>query len=65
MLGLPKVAPVILSTVQSVHSVVGVALVVETDKGEAPALSYQTIDISEFAIERVLGKTARPEPYVL
>ena len=27
--------------------------------------SYQTIDISDFAVERVLGKTARPEPYVL
>ena len=27
--------------------------------------SYQTIDISDFAVERVLGKTARREPYVL
>ena len=27
--------------------------------------SYQTIDISDFAVERVLGKSARPEPYVL
>ena len=27
--------------------------------------SYQTIDISEFAVERVLNKNARPEPYVL
>jgi FAD-dependent oxidoreductase domain-containing protein 1 len=27
--------------------------------------SYQTIDISEFAVERVLGNNARPEPYVL
>ena len=27
--------------------------------------SYQTIDISDFAIERVLGNSARPEPYVL
>ncbi len=27
--------------------------------------SYQTIDISEFAVERVLGNSARPEPYVL
>ena len=27
--------------------------------------SYQTIDISDFAVERVLGKAARPEPYVL
>ena len=26
--------------------------------------SYQTIDISDFAVERVLDKTARPEPYV-
>ena len=27
--------------------------------------SYQTIDISDFSVERVLGKSARPEPYVL
>ena len=27
--------------------------------------SFQTIDISEFAVERVLGNNARPEPYVL
>ena len=27
--------------------------------------SYQTIDISDFAVERVLGNSARPEPYVL
>ena len=27
--------------------------------------SYQTIDISDFAVERVLGNNARPEPYVL
>ena len=27
--------------------------------------SYQTIDISEFAVERVLDKNASPEPYVL
>jgi len=27
--------------------------------------SYQTIDISEIAVERVLGNNARPEPYVL
>ena len=27
--------------------------------------SYQTIDISDFSVERVLGNSARPEPYVL
>ena len=27
--------------------------------------SYQSIDISSFAVERVLKKSARPEPYVL
>lgn len=27
--------------------------------------SYQTIDISGFAVERVLDNNARPEPYVL
>jgi hypothetical protein len=27
--------------------------------------SYQTIDISDFSVERVLCKSARPEPYVL
>ena len=27
--------------------------------------SYQTIDISDFSVERVLGNNARPEPYVL
>ena len=27
--------------------------------------SYQTIDISVFAVERVLNSSARPEPYVL
>ena len=27
--------------------------------------SYQTIDISDFAVERVLDNNARPEPYVL
>ena len=27
--------------------------------------SYQSIDISNMAVERVLGKKARPEPYVL
>ena len=27
--------------------------------------SYQTIDISDFAVERVLGNNARPEAYVL
>ena len=27
--------------------------------------SYQTIDISDFAVERVLNSNARPEPYVL
>jgi len=27
--------------------------------------SYQSIDISSFAVERVLKKNARPEPYVL
>ena len=27
--------------------------------------SYQTIDISDFAVERVLENNARPEPYVL
>jgi FAD-dependent oxidoreductase domain-containing protein 1 len=27
--------------------------------------SYQTIDISCFAVERVLKSDARPEPYVL
>ena len=27
--------------------------------------SYQTIDISCFAVERVLKSNARPEPYVL
>ena len=27
--------------------------------------SYQTIDISVFAVERVLKSNARPEPYVL
>ena len=27
--------------------------------------SYQTIDISVFAVERVLNSNARPEPYVL
>jgi FAD-dependent oxidoreductase domain-containing protein 1 len=27
--------------------------------------SYQTIDISDFAVERVLNNNARPEPYVI
>ena len=27
--------------------------------------SYQTIDISVFAVERILNSKARPEPYVL
>ena len=27
--------------------------------------SYQTIDISDFAVERVLDNKVRPEPYVL
>jgi FAD-dependent oxidoreductase domain-containing protein 1 len=27
--------------------------------------SYQTIDISDFSVERVLKNNARPEPYVL
>jgi FAD-dependent oxidoreductase domain-containing protein 1 len=27
--------------------------------------AYQSIDISNMAVERVLGKQARPEPYVL
>ena len=27
--------------------------------------SYQSIDISNMAVERVLGAKARPEPYVL
>ena len=27
--------------------------------------SYQTIDISDFSVERVLDNNARPEPYVL
>ena len=27
--------------------------------------AYQSIDISNMAVERVLGKEARPEPYVL
>ncbi len=27
--------------------------------------SYQTIDISDFAVERVLDNNARPEAYVL
>ena len=27
--------------------------------------SYRTIDISDFSVERVLGNSARPEPYVL
>ena len=27
--------------------------------------AYQSIDISNMAVERVLGKKARPEPYVL
>jgi FAD-dependent oxidoreductase domain-containing protein 1 len=27
--------------------------------------AYQTIDISNFSVERVLDKNPRPEPYVL
>ena len=45
-------------------------------KGEGPGIGraltelittgeYQSIDISNMAVERVLGKKARPEPYVL
>ena len=39
------------------------------EKGENYELittgAYQSIDISNMAVERVLGKKARPEPYVL
>ena len=37
----------------------------ESISGITTTGAYQSIDISNMAVERVLGKKARPEPYVL
>ena len=65
-----------LANTQSLTMFIWLLVLLAEDLMQAPGIgraltelittgSYQTIDISDFAVERVLGNSARPEPYVL